>query len=156
MLNFTAISLNELKRFAENCYPSECCGILIGRNNGAEETVTIAYPVRNMTAGDNCRSFCIDPLEILRSEIYAEQNNLEILGFFHSHPDNEASASTEDIRHMITGYFYPIISVRNGKAAEIRCYQRADNNAVFEVPFKRREINADNRLYCRNAARLCE
>ncbi len=98
----------------------------------------------------------IDPTEILRAERYAQQNHLEIVGFYHSHPDNEAAASAEDISYMIPELSYPIISVINGKAAEMRCYKKNCNNAVSEEAFERRDENADNSLYCCNAASICK
>lgn len=156
MLYFTSIAANELRRRAISEYPAECCGILIGRADGKDKLVKFVYPVRNTAKSGKNTHFCIDPLNILRAEMYAEQKQLEILGFYHSHPDNKAVASAEDIRYMIPGYYYPIISVMNGRSTEIRCFTKTDNSAVREVPFKRRDENADHSLYCRNASHLCE
>lgn len=115
-------------------YPDECCGILIGRNDRENKKVHIVYPVANSAGINKSVHFCIDPLETIQAELLAEQNNLEIVGFYHSHPDNEASVSAEDMQFMIPGYSYPIISVRNGSAAEIRCYVKSDNTLVCEEP----------------------
>ena len=156
MLYFTSTALIELRRHASNEYPAECCGILIGRTDGMDKTVTLIYPVRNSAVSGRSTHFCIKPLEILRAELYADQKQLEIVGFFHSHPDSGAIASSEDIRYMIPGYSYPIISVRNGKPSELRCYTKTDNDTVCEEAFKRRDENEDFSLFCRNAAGLCK
>ncbi|MGN1423292.1 MAG: Mov34/MPN/PAD-1 family protein [Oscillospiraceae bacterium] len=156
MIYFTAAALAELRRRAADEYPEECCGVLIGRNDGADKTVTHIYPVRNTAESGRSAHFCIEPPEILRAELYAEQNHLEIAGFYHSHPNSAAVASAEDMRYMIPGYYYPIISVRNGSAAEIRCFVKVDNAAVCEELILRRDNNADNSLCRGNAAGICE
>ncbi|MGN1119343.1 MAG: Mov34/MPN/PAD-1 family protein [Oscillospiraceae bacterium] len=127
---------SEITRHAVADYPNECCGILIGQIDGGNKTVRLVFPAEN-TADSRKTHFSINPSEILHAEIYAQQNNLEIVGFYHSHPDNEAVASTEDILFMIPGYSYPIISVRNGNPTELRCYTKADNSAVCEEPIKK-------------------
>ena len=156
MIIFLDRTLAELQRHAECEYPAECCGILAGRLEGGNKTVRNVYPVRNTAVENNNVSFSIDPLEIMRAERYTEQNSLEIVGFYHSHPDYGAVASDEDIQFMIPGYSYPIISVRSGKAAEIRCYVKADNTAFCEELILRRDENADNSLHRGNAAGICE
>lgn len=119
---------NKLYRQAQADYPNECCGIMIGWNEGESKTVHLVYPVVNSAGMNKSAHFCIDPLETVKAELYAEKNHLEIVGFYHSHPDNEAAASAEDIQFMIPGYSYPIISVRNGNVAEMRCYVKNDDN----------------------------
>lgn len=59
--------------------------------------------------------FAINPLDIARVEIATERQQLEIVGFYHSHPEGEAIPSMEDKCHMIAGYSYPIVAVRHGK-----------------------------------------
>ena len=154
MLYYLSIALDELFKHARNEYPNECCGILLGRTNGADKTISLIYCVRNTAAADRRTHFCIDPTEILRAEMYAQQNDLETVGFYHSHPDSDAIASSEDIRYMIPGYSYPIISVKSGQAAEIRCYKKDCNNTVSQETFERKDENADNSLYRCNAANL--
>lgn len=147
---------DKLYRHAQEDYPNECCGILIGQSKGRDKTVLLVYPVANSAGGGKNTHFRIDPPETMRAEMYAEQKNLEIVGFYHSHPDNEAVASAEDIRFMIPGYSYPIISVRNGSAVEMRCYEKSDDTKLREEPIKRRDTNADNSLCRGNASGICE
>ena len=86
-------------------YPKECCGIILGRRL---EEKRIAYKViqtRNMIdEGKNTTQFLINPIEIVKAELLAEKEQLEIVGFYHSHPDYEAVASKADVVHMIAGY----------------------------------------------------
>ena len=71
--------------------------------------------------------FLIDPLEIAKSELLAEKERLELIGFYHSHPDHEAVASKEDALHMIRGCSYVILSVKNGICRELRSYEKTDS-----------------------------
>ena len=106
---------------AEAEYPRECCGILLGECDGGRKIVRRIMETENTVGGEHGTShFRIDPLAVAK----AEREQLEILGFYHSHPDCEAIPSKEDILHMIEGYSYPIISVRNGKCADINSFAR--------------------------------
>lgn len=80
MLYFTDKVLNKLRKKAEKEYPAECCGILLGYADSRGKTAVLVYPTANAAALDSRLHFSIDPTEILRAEMYAEQNHLEIVG----------------------------------------------------------------------------
>lgn len=128
--------LSRLCSHAETEYPKECCGILLGKRLKKSR---IAYKV--VSAGNETEEsqstthFTINPLALFKIEQAAEKENLEIVGFYHSHPDCEAVASKEDICHMMAGYSYPIISVRNGICVTVRSFEKVtptDQDAVEE------------------------
>jgi len=60
----------------------------------------------------------IDPGELVRIQRHAREQNLDIVGFYHSHPDHPARWSSTDFAeaHWI-GCSYVITSVQNGKAS---------------------------------------
>ena len=99
--------LGQICHHSQVDYPNECCGILIGWNDWGNKTVHIVYPVANSAETNKSARFCIDPLETVQAELFAEQKNLEIVGFYHSHPDDEAAVSTEDMQFMIPGVLLP-------------------------------------------------
>ena len=106
---------------AEAEYPRECCGILLGECDGERKTVRRMIKTKNEVGDDReTAHFRIDPLAVAK----AEREPLEILGFYHSHPDCEAIPSAEDVLHMIAGHSYLIISVRNGKCTDMRVFER--------------------------------
>ena len=104
-------------------FPGEACGIVLGRKeknliegitsikNSAEEEIRKAY-------------FEIDPLEMYRAERIAEAEGLEIVGIFHSHPQQPAIVSAEDEKYMIPGMLYLIASATNEKIADLRVYSK--------------------------------
>lgn len=160
MLYFLNGTLKQIQSCAENEYPAECCGILVGLKQGADKIVYRVCPIEN-TAAEKETHFYIDPLETFKAEITAEFDQLEIVGFYHSHPNFKAIPSCEDKDFMIEGYAYPIISVRNGKFEEIRCFEKEINNDIVVLKEtivrekKRRKENENHGLCSGNAANVC-
>ena len=110
---------------ARQSYPHECCGILLGKNapDGKFEVMEIrALP--NRIQGEGRRThFEADPLFLYQVEREIEGSGLEIVGFYHSHPDYEAIPSREDAENMVPGLVYVIISVTGEGVVDIRSYK---------------------------------
>lgn len=100
---------------AEAAYPYEGCGVLVGTH--AE--VTEVRPGRNIRGPqDRARDrYILDPRDILRAERDADLAGLEVVGFWHTHPDHPSRASRYDADHAWPEYVYVIVSVVEGKAA---------------------------------------
>ena len=101
--------------FAEAAYPYEGCGVLVGIEGEVTE-------VRNGTnirgPQDRARDrYVLDPRDILRAEREADAAGLEVVGFWHTHPDHPSRASRYDADHAWPGYVYVIVSVIQGRAA---------------------------------------
>jgi len=109
-------------RHCEETYPSEACGILLGKIGEDERRVTQMVSCRNV-ANDPLHRYSIDPLELIRVQRQARDAGLEILGFYHSHPDHPARPSPTDLEdaHWID-YSYIITSVEQGKAGETQSF----------------------------------
>lgn len=125
MLVLSSETQKALYLHAETEYPEECCGILLGKREKEKKIVYKATRTEN--AGDKKQKtthFVIDPLEVAKAEASAEQEGLEIVGFYHSHPNYDASVSREDARYMLSGYSYPIISIRDG-VCQMACFERS-------------------------------
>lgn len=72
--------------------------------------------------------FEADPLFLYQVEREIEGCGLEIVGFYHSHPDYEAIPSREDAKNMVPGLVYVIVSVTREGVADIRSYRRYKKN----------------------------
>ena len=79
-----------------------------------------AVPVENSKEGDQRRRFEISPLEYMKAERFAIENQLQLLGVYHSHPDHPAIASQHDLAVAMPYFSYIIISVINKKRADIK------------------------------------
>ena len=87
----------ELLRARERAQPAEACGLLLGVRSGDEALVVRAVRVRNRAGGAQRFSLC--PQGWMRVELAARQQNLEVLGPWHSHPDQPAMPSALDLAH---------------------------------------------------------
>jgi len=112
-----------MRRHAEETYPAECCGVLLGEIIAEERHVARVVPCSNTrTDSPHCR-YEIDPAELVRIQRDARDHALEIVGFYHSHPDHPAQWSETDLRdaHWI-GCSYVISSVVSGTAGETKSF----------------------------------
>lgn len=108
---------------AEQAYPHECCGILLGRNENGRVVIVDSREAANQTAKEkSARHFEIDPLFLYQVEREIEGSNLEIVGFYHSHPDCKAVPSQQDLECMIPGLIYAILSVTKEGVADIQFF----------------------------------
>ena len=116
--------IEEIKKDAAECYPNECCGIMFGSAEAAGKTVTSLRRVRNsFGGGEEYHRFLITPEEMLSAELYARSHGLDIVGFYHSHPDCPAVPSEYDRARALPVYSYVIVSAEKGTIADIRSYE---------------------------------
>jgi proteasome lid subunit RPN8/RPN11 len=131
-LKLTAELLNAIERHAEAAYPHEGCGILLGRVEGDTRTVTDILPVENQREEAARRNrYLIPPEVVADGEEMAEQKGLEVIGFFHSHPDHPARPSAFDREHAWPWYSYVITSVEQGRASGSRAWRLLDDRSQF-------------------------
>jgi proteasome lid subunit RPN8/RPN11 len=141
--------LDAIQQHGARDYPSECCGVLLGKTDGGEKEVTEVVPLKNLRH-DPARAqellpvddlnretdrnrFLVDPLEQLRVEKGARARGLEVLGYYHSHPDHPARPSQYDREHAWPWYAYLILSVEKGTAKELTCWVLAEDQLDFEA-----------------------
>ena len=115
--------LDLIQRDGELNFPDECCGFLFGRIDDDTRDVTEVQPIGNEQDENRSRRFLISPEQFRNAEAYAIRNNVELLGFYHTHPDHPAIPSEFDREHALPFYSYVILSVRRGVAAELRSWQ---------------------------------
>lgn len=96
MLRIPRAVLEAILAHARAAAPEEACGILAGRAEGASRVVAQAIPVRN--AHEEPRvGYRLDPEEQLRAILRIEDDpSLELVGFYHSHPQGPAAFSATD------------------------------------------------------------
>jgi proteasome lid subunit RPN8/RPN11 len=140
--------LENIHSHGEREYPNECCGMLLGRADGADKEVSEVVPLKNLRL-DPARAqellpledpgreseknrFLIDPLEQLRVEREARNRGLNVLGYYHSHPDHPARPSNYDREHAWPWYSYIILSVERGKAAEMTSWVLSEDRVRFD------------------------
>mgnify|MGYP005609800105 FL=1 len=126
-LSFPAQAYAEMIGNAYDGYPLEACGLLVGRGTRVHRFVACTNEAAS------ARVYTIPGKELLRAEMAAEGDGLEIIGVFHSHTHSEPYPSPTDVAQAPDpGWFYVIVSLKR-EAPEPRCY-RIDDEAVSEVP----------------------
>ena len=116
---------------AVKTFPDECCGFLFGIEKIDERVVTDILIVHNVKAGDKKRRFEISSKDYMKGEQYADENNLQLLGVYHSHPNHPAIPSEHDRVAAQPWFSYIIISVINKDIDAIRSW-RLNENDQFE------------------------
>jgi cysteine synthase B len=121
-----------LRRHAARTYPNECCGALLGPKQGR---VTQAFPLDNTFPDAQRRRFLVGPDEYRRAEARASDTGLNLLGFYHSHPDHPAEPSQFDLDHAWPNLSYLIVSVRQGQPKEARSWRLKVDRSAFQEEF---------------------
>ena len=71
------------------------------------------------------------PLTILNAEQFAIENDTQLLGIYHSHPNHPAIASKHDLEKAMPYFSYVIISVIDGKYDDIKSWKLYDEKRAF-------------------------
>lgn len=120
-----------LERHASVSYPEECCGVLLGRAPSRGETlVERVLPVGNDHRGDRRRGYAIAPETVLAAQKEARAQGLEVVGYYHSHPDCPAQPSESDRETAWPDTSYLILSVHQRRVEDVRSW-RLDGGAGF-------------------------
>ena len=121
--------LRTIHREGERAYPGECCGVLAGQP-GEIKQVRRLLPVVNRRADDPHR-YLIAPEDLQSVETEIREAGLEVLGFYHSHPDHPAAPSSFDAEHAWPWYSYLIVRVDRGRAVEATSWQLAGDRSAM-------------------------
>ena len=125
-----------IRRHGEQTFPHECCGALIGRddgsNPGSDSRVTAAVPLPNTTEEGPRRRFLVRPSDYRLAEQRASELGGELLGFYHSHPDHPARPSQFDLDHAWPNFAYVIVSVMAGAARDMTAWFLKEDRSSFD------------------------
>lgn len=124
----------QIRRHAETGYPEEICGGLLGRW-AADGTVAVvrATPTANRRAEGRERRYLIGPDEVRDLERQADESGLQVVGYYHSHPDAPPTPSEFDREQAWPWYAYLIIAVSRGRAGEAKAWRLSDDRERFEA-----------------------
>lgn len=133
MIEIKKNHIDQIKEHAQKDYPYECCGILLGKFSGSEKTVTEVLEIINEKEDENKHNrYLIPSSKILQTELYAIKNGLDIVGFYHSHPNHPATPSAFDVEHALPVYSYLIVSVYDAKAVDFTISVLSDDRSKFK------------------------
>lgn len=115
--------LDDILLQALKAYPEEACGILTGRKDKKGWEVSGAVAAENITAESRQSRYEIPPEKFIEAERASQKENMEVIGFYHSHPDFEPVPSRHDLGRLWHEYLYIILSTNGKKMQGIRAWQ---------------------------------
>jgi Predicted metal-dependent protease of the PAD1/JAB1 superfamily len=132
MIELNERQLTEMREHGQRDYPFECCGLMLGRFAEGRKVVAQTYPISNAREEEAKRNrFLIRPEELMRGEKYARENGFDVVGFYHSHPDDRAIPSQYDLEHAWPTYSYIVVSVEKGQAVDLRSWEMESDRSRF-------------------------
>jgi len=121
---------NEIRGHGEAAYPAECCGVLVGRTEaGAKEVLRLSPAVNRRT--DDPHRYLIAPDDLRRLEAEVRAAGLDIVGYYHSHPDHPAVPSAFDAEHAWPWYSYLIVQIDRGRGANMASWVLDDERPLM-------------------------
>jgi proteasome lid subunit RPN8/RPN11 len=125
--------VGNIHRHAEETYPEECAGALVGMDvGGGMKIVVDVWRAENTHEEERSRRFLIEPLKIKEFEERARERDMDILGFYHSHPDHPAEPSEYDREHAWPYYSYVIASVAQDGVKDMKSWVLRDDRSGYE------------------------
>ena len=113
-------------------YPHEICGALLGRESGEGREVAAIFPLPNQREDSPQNRFVIAPLDVLRADAAAREQKLDLVGWYHSHPDHPARPSEFDREHAWPWYSYIILSVAECRPREMTSWRLRDDRSGYD------------------------
>ena len=132
-VKFTDQALKEMHEHLVASYPHEGCGFFYGKINDSKE-VTEIRDVVNQNKTNPERIFEIAPIDYVKAERYAIENDLDLIGVYHSHPDHPAVPSATDLKFAQPNFSYVIVSIVKGEVAATSSWTLNESNKFIQEP----------------------
>jgi proteasome lid subunit RPN8/RPN11 len=157
-LVLSPVQRQQLYDHAQQVYPEECCGLLLGHWDGVAQhrVVLQVMPLTNQWTTDvqgtmdaavadavvaspdlnRQHRYWIDPKDLLGAQRYARDRGWVVLGIYHSHPDHPAVPSECDRALAWTEYSYPILAVHQGQVRDFQSWRLDDAHQFQPEPIE--------------------
>lgn len=134
MIELTTDIAHQIRQEGEKAYPNECCGALLGHfSTSGDAQVTSILPIVNARESEEqYHRFVITADDSLRAERTALAQGVDVVGFYHSHPDHPAIPSEYDREHALPFYAYIIVAVAERQAGDLTSWRLTQSRQHFE------------------------
>lgn len=138
-LNISPELAERIGQHGVETFPHECCGALLGQDPAEQENqdrarpreVLALFPLVNRRDDSPRNRFAVTAEDVLAAEKAARGQGLDVVGWYHSHPDHPARPSQFDREHAWPWYSYVIVSVMSGKPAEMTSWRLNDDRQDY-------------------------
>jgi proteasome lid subunit RPN8/RPN11 len=113
-------------------YPHECCGALLGNDSEAGREVVELVPLANQRNDSPRNRFEVTPDDVQMAEKKARDSKLQVIGWYHSHPDAPARPSEFDREHAWPWYSYVIVSVEQREPRDVKSWRLRDDRSAYD------------------------
>ena len=127
----SAAGADTIREIATAEYPHEACGVLLGEATGSEVRVLGATAGRNLNTERARDRYLLDPGDIVRADREARRRGIDVVGFWHSHPDHPAWPSQFDADHAYTDYVYVIVHSNAEGTGDLNAFTLEGESAPF-------------------------
>jgi proteasome lid subunit RPN8/RPN11 len=126
----------KIREHGVETYPYECCGALLGRENSSGGAVVARevlglFPLVNRRDDSPRNRFAVTADDVREAEKAARAQGLEVIGWYHSHPDHPAKPSDFDRDHAWPWYSYIIVSVHTGVPQDMTSWRLKDDRSGY-------------------------
>ena len=130
--------LDDIAEHSVETYPEECCGILVGRDEGDDRVVTESHRAKNVAEERRHERYLIEERKLIDVMKATRGSEVDVIGFYHSHPDYPSRPSGFDTETAAwPGSSYLIASVEKDGVASVRSWTMPDGSDTFvEEPMK--------------------
>lgn len=164
MIRLSEAQLDAIRAHGAATFPNECCGVLLGDVEGDDRTVQEVRALSNVFAPDaefetsvlpagaeagevatigQERRYLVSPQEMFALMQEERRTRRKVLGFYHSHPNHPARPSVFDREWASPWYTYIIVSVMDGRPADLTAWRLDDDRQAFSAePWEQVEPNA--------------
>jgi proteasome lid subunit RPN8/RPN11 len=124
--------LERIRAQGVKSYPHECCGALLGNDSEIGREIKEAVPLANQRNDSPRNRFEVTPEDVQMAEKRAKDLKLEVLGWYHSHPDAPARPSEFDREHAWPWYSYIIVSVQQREPRDMKSWRLRDDRSAYD------------------------
>jgi len=135
MIRFTGSQLKAIVDAGEAAYPAECCGLIVGVDEGRGcVRVTAVHPSPNLALAETGRHdrFEVDPRLRLRLHRDLRGRAETVVGLYHSHPDHPPVPSATDLAMAWEpDLIWVIVAVAAGQGIQVTAHRLAPEGGRF-------------------------
>jgi proteasome lid subunit RPN8/RPN11 len=126
-LRISRQELSRLHAHAVEGYPHEVVGVLAGSRESGQ--ISRVHPLINERADSPQNRYSVGGLVLLRAERALESEGLEVVGYYHSHPDHPAQYSDFDRDHALPNMSYVITAVQQGRVVDTLSWRLVEDRS---------------------------
>ncbi len=126
--------LEAIRQHGADAYPEEGCGFLLGTvTDDGDNRVTTLHRAANRRAENRERRYELTADDYREADAAAHEQELDVVGTYHSHPDHPARPSETDLAEAtFPGFTYVIVSIHDGAPEDLTAWSLAPDRSSFQ------------------------